>query len=174
MEKHTYARDNLQLTGRALGRVLNFRGGCMHTMHFLPSVAIQPNLELKIQPKQLLGSLLLVIALPAYTIWYFLSRECILKYQTLSLIDNSLVYQFFKTTLVRTLFRITVKRTLGRSLWRIKPHMTTLGRATFSKIAMLRTHSTTKASRRSITKFSITTLHRTALAFQNNTEKDNT
>jgi hypothetical protein len=37
----------------------------MHTMHLLPGVAIQPNLELKTQPKQLLGSLLLVIALPA-------------------------------------------------------------------------------------------------------------
>ncbi len=37
----------------------------MHTMHLMPSVAIQPNLELKIQPKQLLGSLPLVIALPS-------------------------------------------------------------------------------------------------------------
>jgi hypothetical protein len=36
----------------------------MHTMHLLPSVAIRPNLELKTQPKELLGSLLLVIALP--------------------------------------------------------------------------------------------------------------
>jgi hypothetical protein len=36
----------------------------MHTKHLLPSVAIQPNLELKIQPKQLLGSLQLVLALP--------------------------------------------------------------------------------------------------------------
>jgi hypothetical protein len=36
----------------------------MHTMHFLPGVAIQPNLELKTPPKQLLGSLPLVIALP--------------------------------------------------------------------------------------------------------------
>jgi hypothetical protein len=35
----------------------------MHTMHLLLSVAIQPNLELKTQPKQLLGSLPLVIAL---------------------------------------------------------------------------------------------------------------
>jgi len=34
-------------------------------MHLLPSVAIWPNLELKTQPKQLLGSLPLVIALPA-------------------------------------------------------------------------------------------------------------
>jgi hypothetical protein len=29
----------------------------MHTMHLLPGIAIQPNLELKTQPKQLLGSL---------------------------------------------------------------------------------------------------------------------
>jgi hypothetical protein len=36
----------------------------MHTVHLLPSVAKQPDLELKTQPKQLLGSLLLVIALP--------------------------------------------------------------------------------------------------------------
>jgi hypothetical protein len=33
-------------------------------MHLLSSVAIQPNLELKTQPKQLLGSLPLVITLP--------------------------------------------------------------------------------------------------------------
>jgi len=37
----------------------------MHTMHLLPSVAMQPNLKLKTRPKQLLGSLPLVIALPA-------------------------------------------------------------------------------------------------------------
>jgi hypothetical protein len=37
----------------------------MHTMHLLPSVAIQPNLELKTRPKQLIGFLPLVIALPA-------------------------------------------------------------------------------------------------------------
>jgi hypothetical protein len=40
----------------------------MHTMHLLPGVAIQPNLELKTRPKQLLGSLLLVIALPDFTL----------------------------------------------------------------------------------------------------------
>ncbi len=34
-------------------------------MHFLHSTAIQPNLELKTHPKQLLGYLSLVIALPA-------------------------------------------------------------------------------------------------------------
>jgi hypothetical protein len=36
----------------------------MHTMHLLPAVAIHPNLELKTQPKQLLGYLPLVIVLP--------------------------------------------------------------------------------------------------------------
>jgi hypothetical protein len=36
----------------------------MHTMHLLPGLAVQPNLELKTRPKQLLGSLLLVIAHP--------------------------------------------------------------------------------------------------------------
>ncbi len=36
----------------------------MQTMHLLPGVAIQPNLELKTRPRQLLGSLPLVIALP--------------------------------------------------------------------------------------------------------------
>ncbi len=41
----------------------------MPTIHLLPSVAaIQPNLELKTRPKQLLGSLPLVIALPALTL----------------------------------------------------------------------------------------------------------
>jgi hypothetical protein len=33
----------------------------MHTMHLLPGVAIQPNLRLKTWPKQLLGSLSLVL-----------------------------------------------------------------------------------------------------------------
>ncbi len=61
----TLGMDKLKLTGRALGRVFNFRSGCMHTLHLLPNVAIRPNLELKTRPKQLLGSLPLVISLPA-------------------------------------------------------------------------------------------------------------
>ncbi len=36
----------------------------MQTMHLLPGVAIQPNLELKTQPKLVLGSLPLAFALP--------------------------------------------------------------------------------------------------------------
>jgi hypothetical protein len=59
--------DKLQLTGRALGRVFHFRGGCMHTMHLLPSFEIPLNLELKTRPKQLLGSPSLVITLPGLT-----------------------------------------------------------------------------------------------------------
>jgi hypothetical protein len=47
-----------------LGRVYNFRSGCMQTMHLLPDVAIQPNLELKTWPKPVLGSLPLAFALP--------------------------------------------------------------------------------------------------------------
>jgi hypothetical protein len=56
--------DKLKLTGRALGRVYNFRSGCMQTMHSLPGVAKQPNLELKTRPKPVLGSLPLAFALP--------------------------------------------------------------------------------------------------------------
>jgi len=63
----------------------------MHTMHLMPSVVIQPNLELKTRRKQLLSSLLLVIALPAlfhqhcisqksapalYTIKVYFLRRC--------------------------------------------------------------------------------------------------
>ncbi len=39
----------------------------MYTLHLLPSVTIQPNLELKTRPNQLLGSLPLVIALPDHS-----------------------------------------------------------------------------------------------------------
>jgi hypothetical protein len=39
----------------------------MQTMHLLPGVAIQPNLELKTRPKLVLGSLTLAFALPALT-----------------------------------------------------------------------------------------------------------
>ncbi len=51
----------------------------MHTMHLLPGVAIQPKLELKTRPKQLLDSLLLVIALPAlgYLIYLYRARVAV-------------------------------------------------------------------------------------------------
>ncbi len=55
---------NFSLQDEPWAEFSTFRSGCcMHTMHLLPCVAIQPNLELKTRPKQLLGSLPLVIAL---------------------------------------------------------------------------------------------------------------
>ncbi len=67
--------DKLQLTGGALGRVYNFRLGCMHTLHLLPGVAIQPNLELKTRPKPVLGSLPLAFALPGQS---FSQSACVI------------------------------------------------------------------------------------------------
>ncbi len=46
----------------------------MQTTHLLPGVAIQPNLELKTRPKQLLGSLPLVISLPGWGFSLFRQR----------------------------------------------------------------------------------------------------
>jgi hypothetical protein len=57
------AMNKLELTGQTLCRGFNFRSNCMLAMHSLNSVAIRPNLELKTQPKQLLGSLPLDIEL---------------------------------------------------------------------------------------------------------------
>jgi hypothetical protein len=57
--------DKLQLTGRNLGRVFNFRNGDVHAVHFSCYSVKLPNLKLKTQPKQLLGSLPLQIALTA-------------------------------------------------------------------------------------------------------------
>jgi hypothetical protein len=49
------------------GQTLAYRTSLTALLHLLPGVAKQPNLELKTQPKQLLGSLPLVIALPELT-----------------------------------------------------------------------------------------------------------
>jgi hypothetical protein len=60
-----YVMDKLKLTGGALGRVFNSRSGCcILAKHLLNNAAIRPNLGLKTRPKQLLGSLPLVTALP--------------------------------------------------------------------------------------------------------------
>jgi hypothetical protein len=56
--------DKLQLTGQNLGQVFNFKNGRVNAMHFLCRRLKLPNLKLKARPKQLLGSLLLDIALP--------------------------------------------------------------------------------------------------------------
>ncbi len=72
--------DKLQLTGRNLGRVFNFRNGGVHAVHLLCCGVKLPNLKLKTQPKQLLGSLPLDIALPVVT---FEQKHCIIKQVTL-------------------------------------------------------------------------------------------
>ena len=56
--------DKLQLKGRNLGLVFNFRGGHLHSAHLWRFQVKLPNLKLKTQPKQLLGSLVLEITLP--------------------------------------------------------------------------------------------------------------
>ncbi len=55
------SHGQLQLTGR----VFNFRFGHLQAEHFRCYQVKLPNLKLKTQPKQLLGSLPLVIALPS-------------------------------------------------------------------------------------------------------------
>jgi hypothetical protein len=57
--------DKLQLTGQNLGQFFNSRSGCMCAMHLCSYEAKQPNLKLKTQPKQRLGSLPLAFTLPA-------------------------------------------------------------------------------------------------------------
>jgi hypothetical protein len=59
------ATDKLQLKGQNLGRVFNFRSGCVHAMRLFCYRVKLPNLKLKTRPKQLLGPLPLDIALPA-------------------------------------------------------------------------------------------------------------
>jgi hypothetical protein len=56
--------DKLQLAGQNLGRVFIFRSAHWHATTFLVLSVKLPNLQLKTRPKQLLGSLLFVIALP--------------------------------------------------------------------------------------------------------------
>jgi hypothetical protein len=64
--------DNLQLTGQNLGWVFNFINGHEHAVHLLCYQVKLPNLKLKAQPKQLLGSLPLDIVFPGmsqHNIW---------------------------------------------------------------------------------------------------------
>ena len=44
--------DKLQLTGRNMGRVFNFRNGRVHVVRFLCYGVKLPNLKLKTRPKQ--------------------------------------------------------------------------------------------------------------------------
>ncbi len=57
-------RTNFSLQDEPWSEFSTLEVAACNIMHLLPSVAIQPNLGLKTPPKQLLGSLPLVIALP--------------------------------------------------------------------------------------------------------------
>jgi hypothetical protein len=54
----------LKLKGLNLGRVFHSRLSCACIGHAVVHITKQPNLNLKTEPKQLLGSLLLTLALP--------------------------------------------------------------------------------------------------------------
>jgi hypothetical protein len=62
--------DKLQLTTQNLGRVFNSRGGNVYAMHSCGYQSKLPNLKLKTQPKQLLGSLPLGFALPGQKLYF--------------------------------------------------------------------------------------------------------
>jgi hypothetical protein len=56
--------DKLQQRGPNLGQLFNLNSGHLQAATFLVLSVKLPNLQLKTQPKQFLGSLLLVITLP--------------------------------------------------------------------------------------------------------------
>ncbi len=72
---HTWVMDKFQLTGQNLGRVIYFRYGRMRAVHFLCLRVNLPNLKLKTRPKEVLGSLLFDIVLPAWVQLLFYA-EC--------------------------------------------------------------------------------------------------
>jgi hypothetical protein len=59
--------DKLQPTGQNLRQVFNFRNGREHSVHFIFYRVKLPNLKLKTQTKQLLGSLPFDITLPGFS-----------------------------------------------------------------------------------------------------------
>ncbi len=75
-----FSHGQLQLTGQNLGRVFNFRFGHLQAEHFWCYQVKLPNLKLKTRPKQLLGSLLLVIALPGLVKFCWLFHFHILSF----------------------------------------------------------------------------------------------
>ncbi len=61
-----FAWTNFSLQDEPWAEFSTLEVAALHIMHLLPGVAIQPILELKTWPKQLLGSLPLVITLPGF------------------------------------------------------------------------------------------------------------
>jgi hypothetical protein len=68
--------DKVQLTGRNLGQVFNFRFVHLHAEHSWCYQVKLPNFKLKTQPKQLQGPLLLVIAFPMLSHFIYYYAEC--------------------------------------------------------------------------------------------------
>ncbi len=60
-----YAWTNFSLQDEPWAEFTTLDVAACITLHLLPGVAIQPNLELKTRPKPILGSLPLAFALPA-------------------------------------------------------------------------------------------------------------
>ncbi len=93
--------DKLQLTGQKLGRVYNFRNGHLHTEHFGRYQVKLPNLKLKTQPKQLLGSLPLVIVLLRLILnqfWRKLSQKYLTTMGSVQKLENWTSYKTAKMT----------------------------------------------------------------------------
>ncbi len=59
-----YSNGSFQLAGQNLGHVFNFRSGHLHAAKFLLLSIKLPNLQMKTRPKQLLGSLRVVLFPP--------------------------------------------------------------------------------------------------------------
>ncbi len=65
-----WVMDKLKLTGRNLGQVLYCRLARTWIGHAIVNITKQPNLKLKTQTKQLLGSLPLAFTLPSWVSWH--------------------------------------------------------------------------------------------------------
>ncbi len=65
----SWAVDKLKPTGRNLGRVFHCRLGRTCIGHAIVHITKQPNLKLKTQPKQHLGSLPLAFELPSWAVF---------------------------------------------------------------------------------------------------------
>jgi hypothetical protein len=90
--------DKLQLTGRNQGRVFDFRFGHLHAEHLWCYQVKLPNSKLKTRLKQLLGFLLLVIALPGVPDGNTVRVSSLLYFKTLDAsFPNTLAYLYDKS-----------------------------------------------------------------------------
>ncbi len=71
------ALDKFKQTGQNLGRVFNSRFRRAYKWHKFAQITKQPNLKSKTRPKQLLGSLPLVFALPSVAFGVTKLQKCV-------------------------------------------------------------------------------------------------